>query len=161
MPPTLAIVQYCAEEVERQQDQPTAVFWMVRAWCQAMDERQRGMVLSLDQIKAWGRLVEPHENQHGFRRVAVRVGRRLCPDWQDLARLLDDWLGRVRGERRKAMDGQARPLPLSPELAYFEFELIHPFYDGNGRTGKILLNYLADTLETPIMPPNFFECANP
>ncbi len=48
-----------------------------------------------------------------------------------------------------------------PDIVYREFELVHPFSDGNGRTGKVLLNYLADTLERPTMPSDWFGCANP
>jgi fido (protein-threonine AMPylation protein) len=54
--------------------------------------------------------------------------------------------------RAKAIDADA---------AYREFQTIHPFRDGNGRTGKILYNYLRGTLADPVMPPNFFNCANP
>ena len=31
------------------------------------------------------------------------------------------------------------PLPLRAALCHFAFEVIHPFYDGNGRTGRFLL----------------------
>jgi len=42
---------------------------------------------------------------------------------------------------------------MEPLEAYKEFEYIHPFADGNGRTGKIILNWLSDTLRTPFFPP--------
>ena len=47
------------------------------------------------------------------------------------------------------------------EHAYHIFQMIHPFRDGNGRTGKILFNWLRGSLNYPEMPPNFFDCANP
>jgi fido (protein-threonine AMPylation protein) len=43
---------------------------------------------------------------------------------------------------------------MAPLEAYVEYEEIHPFVDSNGRTGKIILNYLNGTLLDPIFPPN-------
>ena len=144
---SLEILRYCAEEVERQQDTPTAVLWMVRAWLEATKDYGLTKPMSIALVESWGQAVEPHENKHGFRHTAVRVGARLCPDWQDLPRLLAQWV---------------EHLPrITPEEAYRAFEEIHPFRDGNGRTGKIILNYLKGTLDHPVMPPNWFNCANP
>jgi hypothetical protein len=43
---------------------------------------------------------------------------------------------------------------MDPIGAYKQFEWIHPFMDGNGRTGKIILNYLNGTMLDPIFPPS-------
>ena len=49
----------------------------------------------------------------------------------------------------------------TPEEAYFEFEYIHPFRDGNGRTGKIILNLLNRSMSDPIWPTNKWGIRNP
>lgn len=38
---------------------------------------------------------------------------------------------------------------------------IHPFYDGNGRTGKILHNWLLGTLDDPVLVYDYFGGGNP
>lgn len=77
--PQLEIIKYCAEEVERQGDGPIAVEWMLRAWNQALAWVAANVAVTVDRIEQLGHLVEPDQNPHGFRRVAVRVGPHLCP----------------------------------------------------------------------------------
>lgn len=147
---TLEILKYIAEEVERQGDGPVAVYDMARAWTDAM-EMKRGHVIgsgpTLRDIERWGQLIAPQKNMFGYRKGLVSIGGVTKKPWpmylHDLEALV------------------ANPRLLTPEEMYYNFELIHPFNDGNGRTGKILFNYLKGTLHTPEMPPNFFGCSNP
>ncbi|MBS3138317.1 Fic family protein [Candidatus Woesearchaeota archaeon] len=74
-----------------------------------------------------------HEISGHFRDYLVRVGDYVGPDWQDVQKLMS---GLVLFLRK----------PLHPvELAarsHYQFEKIHPFGDGNGRIGRLLMNYI-------------------
>lgn len=55
----------------------------------------------------------------------------LPPEAQDVERLMAAWLAFVN----RADD---LPVPLRAALAHYQFATIHPFYDGNGRTARLL-----------------------
>jgi hypothetical protein len=67
------------------------------------------------------------------------------PAWTDVPARLDDWLAEARALRK--LDAPRLPA----ELAWLHacFEQIHPFLDGNGRTGRLLLNLLLVRLGYP------------
>jgi Fic/DOC family len=44
---------------------------------------------------------------------------------------------------------------VTPEEFYQRFEEIHPFFDGNGRVGAIIYNWLKGSLADPVHPPAF------
>lgn len=115
---------------------------MVEAWEVATLSRD----MSLTDIKLWGKLVEPGKNTGSFRNCGVTVGEHVPPGPQELDRLMKRWHENI--------------YVMTPEEAYKEFELIHPFLDGNGRVGKIIYNYLKGTMDNPVLPPNFFGCYN-
>ena len=157
VPSGLSVAAYCEEEVRRQGhdvrtlDGIERVGWMLNAWAIALRELRDSMAPDVDTIRRLGAWVEFEKNSNGFRRSGVRVGTtvvNVAPDEivPRLERLLSMW---------SAME----PLEL-----YREFELIHPFIDGNGRVGKILLNWRNGTLLTPVFPPQDFwgqTIANP
>lgn len=125
-----------------------AVYWMAAAWNHALANRRwyPGALLTVDYIIEWGMMVDPYMNKDGIRKIGVYVntleGRKNYPPHEEVPRLL------------KAL--VASQDDLTPEEFYKQFEGIHPFGDGNGRTGKIVYNWLKDTLHAPIMPPDFF-----
>lgn len=67
-------------------------------------------------------------DQRGYYRdrsqINVTVGRRTCPAYQDVPHMMDDW---ILGQHR------------DPKAQHIKFEVIHPFVDGNGRTGRMLM----------------------
>lgn len=64
-----------------------------------------------------------------LRTVGVMVGGRVCPSHRDVPVLLDSWVQRVT----------SYPTTLGPVREHVQFEQIHPFRDGNGRVGRLLL----------------------
>lgn len=67
-------------------------------------------------------------------------GGMVPPSWTEVPSLMGTWVDRVC--RLPSQEKTGRPFP--EELAYVHgsFERIHPFLDGNGRTGRLLLNLL-------------------
>lgn len=81
----------------------------------------------------------PGEGPGGFRQHDIRAfpGGMVPPPFTDVPPLVSDWL-------RLANSGPVDGSPLIEHLArvHAEFERIHPFRDGNGRTGRLILNLL-------------------
>ena len=65
-----------------------------------------------------------------YRDCNVTVGGRLCPDYFKVPDLVANWLENYRHPTTSQ----------KIKLAHVKFEMIHPFEDGNGRTGRMLLN---------------------
>lgn len=144
-------IAYCVEEVERQGhaihtlDGIVRVGWMINAWAYALGQqpvRDGIRMLTMIDIVMIGKKVEQDKNHRGIRTVGVRVGSRICPPPSEVEPLLHLLLTRID--------------KLNPLEFYRELLEIHPFVDGNGRTGKIVLNWLNGTLLNPIFPPNDF-----
>ena len=67
-----------------------------------------------------------------LRSINVRVGHRSCPDYSLVSGLLREWF-----------EAQTvTPVTLDNViLSHIEFEKIHPFEDGNGRIGRMIMNW--------------------
>ena len=74
------------------------------------------------------------------------------PTWPLVASELDAWLEAVENLRISLAPGGKRgtePLPECLARIHNEFERVHPFIDGNGRTGRLALNLILVRLGYP------------
>ncbi len=71
-----------------------------------------------------------------FRDYLVRVGPYLAPDWQEVKPLMNKLIDFIEKESK-----EMNPVELAGR-AHYIFESIHPFGDGNGRVGRLLMNFI-------------------
>lgn len=145
----MAVIEWATIECRRQRSGEVSVAWMLHAWecaviltSQNDAQRQEPLWPNEAAILEIARLVEPQVNKNGYRQVSVRVGSDIKMDWKHVPRTMTNLI-RAAGE-------------ITPKDWFHEYENIHPFRDGNGRTGSILYNWLMGTLETPLEPPEFW-----
>tara|TARA_Y100000034_G_scaffold124422_1_gene172564 strand:+ start:602 stop:1438 length:837 start_codon:yes stop_codon:yes gene_type:complete len=69
-----------------------------------------------------------------YRNYLVRVGDHVAPDWQDVKKLMKEIIEFINNKK-------INPVELSAK-AHYRFEKIHPFGDGNGRIGRLLMNHI-------------------
>lgn len=170
------------DEVVRQGHDPrirtdggVRVEWMLAAWEYAQRAATEGGP-TINDILAMGTLVEPHHNSAiGFRTMNVYIGDSMGAHPAKLKEFVPVLLTQVNVEPVQERIGphpdeyrsnwdKFEELVQQIKTAddwYLAYEAIHPFADGNGRTGKILHNWLMHTLDDPVLVADYFEGGNP
>lgn len=67
-----------------------------------------------------------------YRDYLVRVGSYIAPDWQDVKELMNKFIDFINNIKMNPVELALR--------AHYKFEMIHPFGDGNGRVGRLIMN---------------------
>jgi len=112
----------------------------VESWKYALEQKE----LNLSHIIEIHRLLlqNIHPNIAGkIREVNVSVGGRLCPNWRQVPMLLHNWISKHGSESTEE----------TIKDAHIRFEKIHPFEDGNGRCGRIIMNWQRVKADLPIL----------
>jgi Fic family protein len=96
---------------------------------------------------------DPKEGPGGFRRHDIHPfsGGMMPPPWLGVPAQLATWIQQVVVLGKDVAAGQVQPrrLPLSLAELHSSFERIHPFIDGNGRAGRLILNLVLIRLGWP------------
>lgn len=111
----------------------TALEQAVYAWEYIIGKERLAVwsVLKTHRILMLGQQL-PFNLRGSFRRFGVRVGARYGKPWEMVPGLVAEW---VESNKGKKTEEEIKQL-------HIDYETIHPFADGNGRTGRIFMNWL-------------------
>ncbi|HHE36403.1 MAG TPA: Fic family protein [Candidatus Woesearchaeota archaeon] len=116
----------------------------LQLFLEMLEKKER---LSLNLILKWHKKLfkETKPDIAGrIRDYNVKVGFYKAPDWQDLKKLLRKMILFYNENKRM------NPVELAARTHY-KFEKIHPFGDGNGRIGRIIMNHILWHNKYPIL----------
>jgi len=132
-----------------------------KAWMQLRDKSSERDLLTLDDIchaqdllmkeqKRAGVIVR--ESAHGLirgpqNRLNVTAGNYPAPYFDDVPGLMDKYMIDLNEE----LNNPKMPVTDIAATYHVRFECIHPFADGNGRTGRMLANYIMKFFGLPII----------
>lgn len=128
-----------------------------RALDTVMEAFEEGLPVSTRSIKRAHKALLSGEGDSAdpgnYRKQSVRVGALVPPP----ASRINDLMGDL--EQYVNAQDEALPVLIRAGLAHVQFETIHPFLDGNGRIGRLLIvRMLVDggLLPAPILYPSYF-----
>lgn len=118
-----------------------------RAWDYLMgvETLSKEVILETHRLLMWNQPLQPDEKGF-FRRVPVFIGGHEAVNSTLIPELISLWLLDV--ETSIKVPGK---FGKHAQLDHIEYERIHPFVDGNGRTGRMFLNWERLCSKLPIL----------
>ncbi len=98
-----------------------------------------GVILKTHKILMLNQNLQPDEKGY-FRRCEVIVGRRFGLNWVKVQEAIQDWCADMNIKSTTAFIPKEITEKTSKHL-HVIYEKIHPFVDGNGRTGRMFMNW--------------------
>lgn len=123
----------------------------VLAWqyCKEQDQLTREVVLETHRLLMASRTTIEDKDKGAFRTGAVYIGGHEAKPFYAIENLLHQWLENVNDlvQRTHTED------PFNAKIIqehHVQYEALHPFFDGNGRTGRIFYNWQRLKVGLPI-----------
>lgn len=109
-----------------------------------------GTVLRAHKTLMLHQKLRPDEKGY-WRKIYVQVGDRICPDPHTVPESMRHWVVNANDIVVNGQNENKDFLAGVIERHHVEFEKIHPFVDGNGRVGRMLLNTQRLRVGLPIL----------
>lgn len=108
-----------------------------QSWHRVEEDIEAGNPMREEFIIELHDMVKPYHSQRGEWRkqqVYIRGAQHVPPSAREVPRYMSEWVRYVNKEQGDPVERAA--------IAHAGFEAVHPFLDGNGRTGRLLLNWM-------------------